>query len=62
MARKPHPLLPDTFVETLVLVGVDANGYDRLQAGVYDFTTPCPPTCGDVTSVLATYTGCEGAV
>ncbi|MBI9034332.1 MAG: hypothetical protein JEZ03_07665 [Bacteroidales bacterium] len=38
----------------LILVGVDANGKDMIDADlypVYDFTTPCPPIC-DLGSLL----------
>lgn len=40
---------PETNEDKLMLVGVDANGLDLINAKaghyIYDFTTPCPSFC-----------------
>ncbi len=49
--------IDDQGKHTLMLVGVDANGNDLINAAegqyIYDFTLPCPETC-DVNSSLYT--------
>jgi len=29
----------------ILIVGVDSDGNDMCEQGVFDFTKPCPPTC-----------------
>ncbi len=49
--------IDDKGVTKLMLVGVDANGNDLIDAAngyyIYDFTSSCPPVC-DVNSPLYT--------
>jgi hypothetical protein len=53
----------DGGTEKIILVGANVNKQDiilnsnrpdSLDSGIYDFTSPCPPTCDDTTSPLAT--------
>jgi hypothetical protein len=48
---------PDTGLQKLMLVGVDANGNDLISEKnkdfIYDFTRPCPEQC-DIDSPLFT--------
>jgi len=50
-------------LEKIMIVGADSEQQDIIldmehpvspASGIYDFSNPCPPTCGDTTSPLAT--------
>lgn len=50
-------------LEKIMIVGADSSQQDMIldmedpystDSGIYDFSNPCPPTCSDTTSPLAT--------
>lgn len=48
--------IKDDGVPTLLVVGVDANGNDMIDAGkgchIYDYSEPCPSSCSGMTSYI----------